>query len=373
MIITDVSAFVLRLPVVTDACDGSQDTALIRITTDTGIVGWGEVDSCPSVVKAVVDAPLSHKICNGLANILQGRDPLDIDGCMQAMQEQANYYARVGVGAHAMAGVNIALWDVAGKAAGKPVWSLLGGASGGRFRAYCSVLFGDTPAQTYELARRYVDEGFSAVKFGWGPMGQDEQNDIDLIRQARRGVGEGIDVLIDAGQCWDWETALKRAHQFEEFSPFWLEEPLHPDDIAGYAELTARSPIPIATGEAESDVANFKRLVADGHLHWIQPDPGRCGISTFVAAGRFALERKGRVVNHAFKSGITIAASLHALAGLGLGGGDGIFEYCMSESPLRRGLTKESFDVIDGFVAVPEAPGLGVTINQAVFEEFRVA
>jgi len=370
MIITDVSAFVLRLPVVTDACDGSQDTALIRITTDEGIIGWGEVDSCPSVVKAVVDAPLSHKICNGLANILKGRDPLAIDACMEAMQVEANYYARVGVGAHAMAGVNIALWDIAGKAAGQPVYRLLGAEQGGSFRAYCSVLFGDTPALTYDLARRYADEGFTAVKFGWGPMGQDEANDIDLIRQARRGVGEDIDVLIDAGQVWDWQTALKRAHQFEEFRPFWIEEPLHPDDIAGYRELTRRSPIDIATGEAESEIAKFNALVEDGGLQWIQPDPGRCGISAFVAAGRFAREHGTKVVNHSFKSGITIAASLHALAGVG---GGSLFEYCMSESPLRRGLTRESFDVVDGFIAVPEEPGLGVTINQEVFDTYRVA
>lgn len=370
MKITDVSAFVLRLPDVTDACDGSQDTALIRITTDEGIVGWGEVDSAPTVVKAVVDAPLSHKICNGLANILRGRDPLAIDACMQAMEEQANYYARVGVGAHAMAGVNLALWDIAGKAAGKPVWQLLGGKEGGRFRAYCSVLFGDTPAQTYDLARRYADAGFTAVKFGWGPMGQDEATDIALVREARRGLGDKVDLLIDAGQVWDWQTALKRAHQFAEFSPFWIEEPLHPDDIAGYRQLTAQSPIPIATGEAESELAKFQRLVSDGGLNWIQPDPGRCGISTFVAAGRFAKEHGAKVVNHSFKSGITIAASLHALAGVG---GGSVFEYCMSESPLRQKLTKETFDVVDGYVRVPEEPGLGITIDEDTFARYRVA
>ncbi len=370
MIITDVSAFVLRLPEVTDACDGSQDTALIRITADEGIVGWGEVDSCPTVVKAVIDAPLSHKICNGLANILTGKDPLRIDDCMQAMYEGANYYARIGVGAHAMAGVDIALWDIAGKAAGVPVYRLLGGEKGGTFRAYCSILFGDTPAQTYDLARRYADEGFTAIKFGWGPMGQDERSDIELVRQARRGAGESIDVLIDAGQVWDWKTALKRARQFEEFSPFWLEEPLHPDDIAGYRQLTAESPIPIATGEAESELKSFQRLVVEGGLDWIQPDPGRCGITTFVEAGRYAKDHGARVVNHSFKSGITIAASLHALAAVG---GGSMFEYCMSESPLRRKLTKEPFDCVDGYVHVPEEPGLGFTIDEATFEAYRVA
>jgi L-alanine-DL-glutamate epimerase-like enolase superfamily enzyme len=201
-------------------------------------------------------------------------------------------------------------------------------------------------------------------------MGQDEENDIDLIRQARRGVGDAIDVLIDAGQVWDWQTALKRAKQFEEFAPFWIEEPLRPDDIDGYRELTAQSPIPIATGEAESELRKFEILVDDGGLDWIQPDPGRCGISTFVEAGRFAHEHGSRVVNHSFKSGITIAASLHALAAVPNGG---MFEYCMSESPLRQKLTKETFDVIDGFVSVPEVPGLGVTIDEAIVEQYRVA
>ena len=201
-------------------------------------------------------------------------------------------------------------------------------------------------------------------------MGRDERTDIDLIRQARRGVGEDIDVLIDAGQVWDWKIALQRAKQFEEFSPFWIEEPLHPEDVAGYRQLTAESPIPIATGEAESELKSFQRLIEEGGLDWIQPDPGRCGISTFVEAGRFAHEHGARVVNHSFKSGITIAASLHALAAVTNGG---MFEYCMSESPIRQKLTKERFEVIDGYVSVPEEPGLGFSIDESVVEEYRVA
>mgnify|MGYP001203404304 FL=1 len=370
MIIEDVTAYVLRLPVVTEACDGTQDTALIKISTDEGITGWGEVDSCPSVVKAIIDAPLSHQICNGLANILIGKDPLCIDDCMSAMYEGANYYGRTGVGAHSMAGVNIALWDIAGKASEKPIYKILGDMGEKKFRAYCSILFGDSPAETYELARRHVDQGFTAIKFGWGPMGKDERTDIELVREARRGAGDNVEILVDAGQVWDWETALNRANQFAEYSVFWLEEPLHPEDISGYARLTAESPIPIATGEAESDIRFFKRLVTEGGLDWIQPDPGRCGISTFVEAGRFAHEHDARVVNHSFKSGITIAASLHALAAVPNGQ---MFEYCMSESPLRHNLTKESFDVVDGYISVPEAPGLGINVDEAIFEKYLVS
>ena len=370
MKITAVEAIVLRLPDVTAACDGTQDTCLIRIETDEGVTGWGEVDSCPTVVKAVVDAPLSHQICNGLANVLIGQDPLDLEACVERMDEAVNYYGRTGAGSHAMAGVDLALWDIAGRTAGKPVYELLGGPTRKRFRAYCSILFGDTPAKTYELGRKFADQGFTAIKFGWGPMGRDERTDIALVREARRGAGDEVDVLIDAGQVWDWQTALKRARQFEEFSPFWIEEPLHPQDVEGYAKLTAASPIPIATGEAESLLADFKRLVTEGGLHWIQPDPGRCGISTFVAAGRFAHETDAKVCNHSFKSGITISASLQGLAAVPHGD---IFEYCMTDSPLRHDITNEKFEVIDGYVSVPEAPGLGVTINEKTIEKYRVA
>ena len=368
MQITEVTAMVLRLPEVTSACDGTQDTCLIKIETDDGFTGWGEVDSCPSVVKAIVDAPLSHQICNGLRNALVDADPVAIDVCTGLMDEVTNYYGRTAAGAHAKAGVNIALWDIAGKACDRPVYQLLGGPHKRRFRAYCSILFGDTPGETCELARRFADEGFTAIKFGWGPMGRDEATDIALVREARRGAGEEVDILIDAGQVWDWKTALKRAHQFMEFRPFWLEEPLHPEDISGYRALTAESPLPIAAAEAEARYVEFERLVVEGGLDWIQPDPGRCGISTFVEAGKMACRHNRKVVNHSFKSGITIAASLHALSALP---NTEVFEFCMTDSPLRHELTNEKFKIVDGYVELPEGPGLGVTINETTVEKYR--
>lgn len=369
MKITNITAMVLRIPEVTTACDGTQDTCLIRIDTDEGITGWGEVDSCPSVVKAIVDAPLSHQICNGLNNALVGTDPLAIDVCTKVMDQVTNYYGRTAVGVHAKAGVNIALWDIAGKACDRPLYQLLGGPFKRKFRAYCSILFGDTPRQTGDLARQFVDQGFTAIKFGWGPMGKDEATDIALVREARKGAGNDVDILIDAGQVWDWKTALKRAHQFAEFHPFWLEEPLHPEDVSGYSALSAESPIPIAAAEAEARYAEFERLVVEGGLDWIQPDPGRCGISTFVEAGRMACRHHRKVVNHSFKSGITIAASLAALSAVP---NTEVFEFCMADSPLRHDLTNERFEIKEGYVELPQGPGLGVTINETTVETYRV-
>ena len=370
MKIESVAAIVLRLPEVTAACDGTQDTCLIQIQTDAGITGWGEVDSAPTVVKAVVDAPLSHQISNGLANALVGADPLAIDVCQRRMQEAANYYGRAGVGTHAMAGIDIALWDIKGKALDRPIYQLLGGPHQKSFRAYCSILFGDTPAETYERARRFADEGFTAIKFGWGPMGQSAALDIELVRQARLGAGEDVDVLIDAGQVWNWKTALQRAEQFAEFQPFWLEEPLQPDDLLGYSRLSEASPIPIAAGEAESRVEDFRRLIAEGGIDWVQPDPGRCGLSGMVEVGKISLQHGRKCVNHSFKSGITIAASLHGLTTMPTAE---MFEFCMADSPLRHKLTHESFPLQDGRVHAPEGPGLGVTINDEVVAKYRVA
>ena len=144
--------------------------------------------------------------------------------------------------------------------------------------------------------------------------------------------------------------------------------PLHQFD-AGYARLCERSPVPIATGEAESRYKDFERLLVDGLIDWIQPDPGRCGISTMVEVGRLAHRLHRKVVNHSFKSGITIAASLHGLAAAPHGE---VFEYCMSDSPLRHDLTHEKFKVIDGYVHIPEGPGLGVTIDKDVVEKYRI-
>ncbi|OWK38260.1 mandelate racemase/muconate lactonizing enzyme family protein [Fimbriiglobus ruber] len=370
MKITQVEAIVLRLPQVNVAADGTQDTCLIRVDTDAGISGWGESDSCPTAVKAVVDAPLSHSNCSGLARVLVGLDPLAIEVCNHRMRTAANYYSGGGLAVHAMAGIDMALWDIAGKALGKPVYQLLGGPFQTRMRAYSSVLFGDTPAATYEAARRWADRGFTAVKFGWGPMGRAEATDVALVREARRGLGESPDLLVDAGECFDARTAIRRASQFLEYRPYWLEEMLHPDDLAGYRKLAAVSPTPVAAGETAARLDEYLRMLDEGDLDWIQPDPSRCGISTMIAVGRAALARHKRVCNHTFKSGITIAASLHVMAALP---GTDLVEFCMADSPLRHDLTRERFEVVDGYTSVSDRPGLGVTVNLDTIAKFRVA
>ena len=180
--------------------------------------------SLPLVAKAVIEAPLSHAISRGLAACVVGEDPLEIDRLWQRMYAGVIFFGRGGAAQQAISGVDMALWDIAGKAYGQPVYKLLGGGFKKKLRAYGSILFGDSPAQTYATARRLVDDGFTGAKFGWGPIGQSEAGDLAQIREARRGLGEQTELMIDAGLAYDthtratsgWSTASPQASSFSK-------------------------------------------------------------------------------------------------------------------------------------------------------------
>jgi L-rhamnonate dehydratase len=368
--ITRVESIHLRLPDVNERCDGSQETLIVKVHTDAGIIGVGEADTSSHVARAIIEAPLSHKICRGLAECVLGQDPFEIDLLIHRMYEGSIYYGRQGAAIQAMSGIEIALWDISGKATGRSVYQLLGGGFRKRFRAYASILFGDTPAETGRIARELVAQGFRAVKFGWGPMGQGEESDIAHVRAARQGLGPQTELMVDAGLVWDTATAIRRAHQFEEFNLTWLEEPLHPDNLEGYARLSARAPMRIAAGEEICDVKEFQRMMDVGGIDVAQVDVTRVGgLARSKRIGWDSYERHRLCVNHSYKTGVNIAASLHFVAALP---NTHYFEYCVEQGALRQTLTKQRFPVIDGDITVPEEPGLGVELDEAVVERFRV-
>src|SRR5262245_31651815 len=164
MKITRVEPIHLRLPNINERCDGSQETLVVRVHTDTGITGIGEVDSSALVARAIIEAPLSHKICRGLAECVLGQDPFEIDRLIHRMYEGSIFFGRQGAVIQAMSGIEIALWDIVGKAVKRPVYQLLGGGFRKRFRAYASILFGDTPEQTERIGSGLVQQGYKAVK-----------------------------------------------------------------------------------------------------------------------------------------------------------------------------------------------------------------
>ncbi len=367
MKITDVEAIHISLPQIEEKADGTQDALIVKIHTDEGITGIGEVDSSAHVAKAIIEAPTSHSLCHGLKTLLVGEDPFQIERIWEKMYQGTIYYGRCGVVLHAMAGIDIALWDLMGKALDLPVYELLGGCYRKKVRAYASSLFGDTPKDTGKLSAMYIDRGFTAVKFGWGPMGQDEKTDIALVREARKGMGDEADLLIDAGLVWDAKTAIQRARKFQEYNIFWLEEPLPPDDVEGYARLSEAVDIRIAAGEEESTKRGFKDLIERGKIDVVQVDVTRVGITEAKKVAQIAHDRNLPCVNHSFTTDINIAASLHLLAAIP---NAFILEYTVSTSAIRENTTLERIEVKDGYADVPDGPGLGIELNEEFIQKY---
>ncbi len=371
MKITKVEAIEVRLPEkeVENKASAAQDACIIKIYTDEGIVGIGEVNSSPHMARAAVEAPLSSVATSGLGRLLIGMNPLDIDVIIGKLYHATFYCGRRGLVVHTIAGIDIALWDIAGKFYQKPIYQLLGGAFNKKIRAYASDLFGKDGKATREKAKKWIDQGFTAVKFGWEPMGQNEKLDLELVEGARLGVGDKNDILIDAGCCWDTRTAKTRARQFEQFRPGWLEEPLDQDNWAGYQELRQVSRIPIAAGEGEAGVYAWKDLIERGCIDIGQIDLARNGFTWSKKIADMAESHGLKVVNHFYSTPINLVAGLHWLV---TRKSAFIFEYCVEDTPMRKQLTNHDILAVDGYVTVPEEPGLGLELNNEVVERYLV-
>lgn len=369
MKITDISAIMLRLPNVTEDIDGTQDDLLIRIDTDEGLVGWGEVDSSPEVAAAVITARASHGICHGLREVLLGRDPFEIEELWNLMYQKTSYYGRQGVVLHAMSGVDMALWDIVGKALGKPLHKLLGGRYRARVRAYASALMPATPLEAERRAHEFVAQGFTAMKFGWGPLGLNDDHDIELIAATRSGAGNA-DLMIDIGQRYTTKQAIRIAGRAEKYRLRWLEEPLAPDDAAGYRRLAEGVSMDIAAGESESGRRAFQRLIEEYRLDVLQPDVSRAGgLTETRKIATLAQDSHTQLVPHAFKTGILLSACLHLIAALP---DTELLEYSVTNSPLRNDLLLNPISPVQGYVKVPEGPGLGIEVNPEIIARYRV-
>ena len=371
MKITKVEAIELRLP--EDQIEykptGTNDTLIIKIHTDEGIIGIGEVESSPRMAKAVVEAPFSNSVTSGLSRLLVGMNPLDIEVINEKMYQETFYVGRRGLVLHAIGGVDIALWDIAGKYYNKPVYQLLGGAYRKKIRVYASDLFGKDGEETYQKAKRWKEAGFTAVKFGWSPIGQSEQLDLELVAGARRGMGNDGDVMVDAGCCWDVKTAKRRCQQFEQFNLAWLEEPLAQDNLDGYHELSAVSNIPIAAGEGEAGIFAYKDLITRGNLDVVQVDIAKNGLSVARKVGDLAELYHKHVCNHFYSTPIDLAVSMHWIASRKSAT---IMEYCVEDTAMRHKLINECYEPVDGYINVPDKPGLGITLNDDIVERYRV-
>ena len=371
MKITAVDPFYLRMPNITTAADGTQDTLLVRIQTDTGLEGWGECDASPLVSLTVYCCPMSHGNIINIRTSLIGETLDGPDDVLRLSEKTLRNGLDIQQIQHAYSGAEIALWDVIGQQLDTPVYRLLAEMSETSDTAhpklpYASVLFGDTPEETYRIATRLRERGYRAAKFGWGPMGKfGEANDIALVRAAREGMGTAAQIMIDAGVVWgaDHETAYQRAEAFAQFSPTWLEEPLAPDAIDAYGALTQKNPsVPIAAGEGSNTYRMAEDIIVQGDIQFVQIDAGRIGgIMPSFQVRQLAEQHGTQYVNHTFKSHLSLAAALHVFA---TNPDFNLLEYPAAGSELSQRLVAEPFQVDpDGMVRIKELPGLGVTVD----------
>ncbi len=388
MIITDVEAIVLDTgkdypdPSAANEAHGVRFLSLLKISTDAGITGWSDIETQPHVGKAIVEAPSGGAIgFEGLRTALVGENPLERERLWQKMYRYLAYYGRHGAGMQMLSGADIALWDIAGKATGQPISTLLGARYRERVKGYASTLFRPTSDAMKTAVQEYLEQGFKAIKFGWGAFGYDLGLDIALVKAARQEAGAGIDLLVDAG--WygtdyaspykpralkDW---IRLAHALEDLGVVWLEDTLHPENISGYRALSdACTTLRVAAGEQSAGYPEFERLAFEGGVDVLQPDLSRCGgITVGRQVADLAMRRQIDCVPHAWLTDLLKAASLHLNAYLL---NSMYLEYNVSSASVLTNLCTTKLGMVDGYIPVPTGPGLGVEVDDEVVARFRV-
>lgn len=366
MKIESVDFFYFAMPQVTTEADGSQDVLLVRVAGG-GHVGYGECEAAPLPTIAAFVCPMSHGVCRPVSASVIG-ERLDEPGDIARMAADVAYNSMdLLQAAHCWSGVEMALWDLLGKARGVPVWSLLGHAQSHWRTPYASQLFGDTPEETLEFGRAQRQAGFRAVKFGWGPIGRaGEKEDADHFFAAREGIGEDGILLVDVGQIYgvDVEAAALRLPALEAAHAHWLEEPFHGHAYEAYGELAARSRVKLAGGEAAHNAHMARHLIDYGKVGFVQIDCGRIGgLGPAKEVADYARARGVTYVNHTFTSHLALSASLQPYAGFAE---CEICEYPVKPKPVATAFVRTPLERAgDGRIRAPDRPGLGVDVDFA--------
>lgn len=365
MNIDTVDLFYASMPDVTLEADGSQDALLVRVTAD-GHVGWGECEASPLTSIAAFVAPRSHGVCQPVSASVLGEkldSPQDIARIAQLVARNSMDLLQA---PHTWSGIEIALWDLLGKAKEEPVWRLLGYDRSYAKLPYASMLMGDTPQATLDRARLARSNGFHAVKFGWGSYGTGSvADDADHVAAAREGLGDDAQLLIDAGQIWgdDLEAATARLEALERAKATWLEEPFVPHAYVAHAELARRAAtVGIAGGEGAHTLHMATNLIDYGGVRFIQVDAARIGgIGAAKAVADHAVARDVAYVNHTFTSHLALSASLQPFAGLA---NHRICEYPVEPKQVALDLSANHIRLDEnGEVRAPDAPGLGIDVS----------
>lgn len=374
MKIESVDFFYLSMPEVLDIGDGSQDALLVRVAAG-GLVGYGECEAAPLPSIAAYVCPMSHSACKPIRASVEGQAIEDVQDILRIGNLVRENSFDLLQSDHTLSGIDIALWDLLGKRLGEPVYRLLGFPKAFPKLPYASQLFGDTPGETYRKAVDARQKGFHAVKFGWGPFGKSTlEADRRQLEAARLGLGPEAHLMVDAGTVWeeDVERAAQRLPALEAVKATWLEEPFPGGALTAYAALSRMKPqVPLAGGEGSHNFFTAAHMVDHAGLRYLQIDAGRAGgISAARRIADYAQAKGVTYVNHTFTSHLSLSASLQPYAGMQR---EVFCEYPVEPKSLAWDLTREHLlPSEDGDLHLPDAPGLGVTVNIAALSKYLV-
>lgn len=350
----------------------ARSSCVVEIRTDEGITGWGECYGPAAVNKALVETQYRPRVV--------GRDPFDVEVVWEDLYNRIKDYGATGFSITALSGIDIALWDIMGRAVGKPVHKLIGGAHRTELVAYATGLyFTDMDRlvpEAVEEAEAYARQGFRAIKMKIG-LG-DPRLDLARIKAVREAIGPDIHLAVDANHCFTVPQAIRLGRAMEPLDILWFEEPIGPEDRDGYAEVTRALDIAVAGGENEFTRWGFRDTVARKAMDIVQPDVCAAGgISECRKIAALASAHGVECVPHAWGSAIGLAATVQFLAALpdtppAFRPVPPMLEFEQTPNPLRDDLAREPIRQVDGIVRVPDGPGLGIEVDRAVLERFKV-
>ncbi|MFI3332022.1 MAG: mandelate racemase/muconate lactonizing enzyme family protein [Rikenellaceae bacterium] len=345
---------------------------VVKITTESGLVGWGEGYGPANIIKAGIEF---------LKPLVIGKTPLESDVIWTDMFRRSIDYARKGILMSAISAIDVALWDLKGKILKQPVSTLLGGRFREKVQVYATGLYftdrmeGCMEQMLAEEAIGYKEAGYSAVKM---KVGLGIEKDLKNVAAIREAIGDDVKLGVDSNHAYNVREAIELSQKMEPFDIMWFEEPISPDDYAGFRELRSRTNIPLAAGECEFRCDGFRTLLENRCVDFIQPETGTTGgITEAKRISTIANTYHVEMTPHNWGTGIIISANLHITANLQYAPGrifdkQPLLEFDRSANRIREELTTNPFKAVDGYIDVPTGYGLGIEIDEDKLNYFAL-
>lgn len=350
----------------------TRGSCIVEIETTDGIIGWGECYGPSQVARAYIDTQLAPRVI--------GRDPFDVEVIWEDLYNRIKDYGGKGMVTSAMSGIDIALWDIVGKTCGKPIHKLIGGAFRTQVTAYATGLYfidmDRLIEEAVEEAQVFASEGFKAIKMKIG-LG-DPRLDIARVEAVRKAVGDDMRLMVDANHCFTVPQAIRIGRELERLNVEWFEEPISPEDLDGYVEVTRALDMAVAGGENEFTRWGFRDIVVRKAMDIVQPDVCAAGgITECRKIATLASAHGVECVPHAWGSAIGLAATLHFLAALpdqppSFRPMPPLLEFEQCENPFRDHLATSPIVQKGGVVDIPQGAGLGIDVERTVLERYRL-